>query len=821
MFRNSPPRDAVGARIPRLTKTTYGPLSAALLTAALAASALLAPAASAAAAPVSAKASTSASTSTNTCKSAPVATTKIPANPFGANVTIFDPSMSVTSINAALNAAPTGDKRRQFYFLPGKYGSSSVTPDTATTDNVIQAQVASGTAVAGLGASPCDVVINGALSINNGGLAIRPSQMSNLTINPIQAGVPAHSMLWTASQTATLRRINLLGNLYVSPVTQSPGQCETPCPPGFNINVINGVSNGFVITNSVITGNVINGDGLNRPGVEGNGGNSDILFQQDVIDGTWSGFGSDQVFDGTIGAPADDFHPGTVDPYSAPGDIVTVDKVATVREQPWVYYNGTTFSVFNPSVQHNVRGANWSTSSKQGKSLPLSDFYLATAANDTTSTLNAALAKGKDLIVGPGTYTLTAPISVTKANKVILGLGDPILESDNTSTLVVSNAATGTVVAKLDLNGRAFDASDLGVVPFADNQIVIGTSARKTGSASNPTSFTDVNTVSGSQNDYLINQNYVILNQGEIQTNNNSGDGYTETNWVAKDGESGAIVNGNHVTWQGIWLEHFKKTEATWNGNSGTVQFLENERPLTVPFDTTTEVGVQPADWKMSDTFDGYPVLVVSPSVSTFKLDGYQGWTRLGNGCDCNITSNILSPVKPGITMHGLFSGEILGSTPSGTTASGGTIGGAFNIVNNDGVSASVPNTTGPANATSAWPYSDLAGHGATGRVADFPSKLDYGTLAVVATPTTVSGQVALSVAVTNNSAQTVKITVTTKFGSKTFSNVAVGKTVTYTVGTKLVSIPAGTVTVKATGSVVSLTSTVSYDADNTYVVKR
>ena len=88
--------------------------------------------------------------------------------------------MSVASINAALNASPpAGDGKRQFYFLPGTYGDPSVTPATVTTSNVIQAEVAPGTIVAGLGGRPCDVVINGALSINNGSLAIRDSQLSN------------------------------------------------------------------------------------------------------------------------------------------------------------------------------------------------------------------------------------------------------------------------------------------------------------------------------------------------------------------------------------------------------------------------------------------------------------------------------------------------------------------------------------------------------------------------------------------------------------------------------------------------------------------
>jgi hypothetical protein len=664
----------------------------------------------------------------NPCTTTPTNAAPV-ASPFGPNVTIFDPSMSVSSINAALSAAPPAGGKRQFYFLPGTYGDPTVTPATATTSNVIQAQVASGTAVAGLGTGPCDVVINGALSINNGSLAIRPSQMSNLTINPIQAGVPAGGMLWYTSQTATLRRVNILGNLYVSTVNQTPGGCQNPCDPvaqGFQINIIPGVANGFVIANSVVTGTVINGDGLNRPNVEGNGGNSDIYFQQDDIGG-YTGFGSDMVFNGTLGAPSDDFGPGSISPYAAPGHITNVTRAPVIREEPWVYWDGTAFQVFRPSAQFDVRGPNWSTQASQGDVLPLSSFYLATAGTDTAATLNAALASGKDLILGPGTYVLDAPLTVALPNKVVLGLGDPILRADNTSTLVVKDSAPGSVLAKFNANGRAFDASDVGQVPFAENQIVIGDTPHGAGSRENPTTLSDVNSVSGSRNLYLLNQDYTILNQGQIQSNNNSGDGYTTTNWTnAASSETGAIVNGDHTTWQGLWLEHFKKTQITWNGEYGDVTFLQNERPLTVPYDNPGEIGQQPHVWKMSADFDGYPVLAITPTVDHFSLHGFQSWSRLGNGCYCNVTSVITTRVKPDVKLHALFTGEILGSVPAGTTPTGATVGGAFNLVNQDGVSASVPFSTGPWGGTSAWPYSDVAGHGATARIRDFPTAADY-----------------------------------------------------------------------------------------------
>src|SRR5271154_527342 len=152
-----------------------------------------------------------------------------PTNPFGINVTIFNPSESVSTINAALSATTSpANAPREFFFLPGTYGSASATPATATTSNTIDAQVSPNSLAAGLGPSPCDVVINGALDIPSDGLAIRPSQLENLTINPIQSGDPPDTMTWFASQTATWLRVNFLGNLNVDLVNPVLGPCTNP-----------------------------------------------------------------------------------------------------------------------------------------------------------------------------------------------------------------------------------------------------------------------------------------------------------------------------------------------------------------------------------------------------------------------------------------------------------------------------------------------------------------------------------------------------------------------------------------------------------------
>ena len=628
----------------------------------------------------------------------PRSPTTVPSNPFGPNVTIFNASEPVATINAALSAAETA-ANHEFFFLPGTYGDASATPATATTSNTIDAQVASGSVVAGLGASPCGVVINGNLGIDDDGLAIRPSQLENLTINPIESGDPADTMTWSTSQEATWRRVNLLGNLLEAALPYTTGLCLSACAPfpGSGINGSGAVENGFEVANSNITGDVIDTNGQNTAGVSGQDGNSDPYIQGSDIGGA-QGFGTDTMFAGDRGSvPATDFGPAAA---SRPaGSNVDVKVLPEVRESPFVYYWAGRFYVFDPRVQFARRGYDWRLGPFAGRSLPLSDFYLASSTTDTAATINAALGTGEDVLLEPGAYSVSAPLTVPHANEVILGLGEAtVTASTDTPTIVIDDAATGTVLAGFSANGMAFNATT-NTGPYAAEQIEIGNTPNASGSPIDPTTLSDVSTISNSTTDELINQNDVLLNQAEIQSNNNSGDGYTTTNWPAESSsDHGVIVNGDDVTLEGIWLEHFKKTEATWNGNGGQVIFLENELPLTIPY---SAAGVQPSFWMKNSNFDGYPSLAVSPRVTSFTLTGMQSWSRFGSGCDCLVTSLITAPVKSHVTINDLFSGQILGSASlSGGSAavgpgfpdfSGATQGGVLNLINTDGVSSYVP----------------------------------------------------------------------------------------------------------------------------------
>ena len=152
-------------------------------------------------------------------------------------------------------------------------------------------------------------MINGNLGISNDSLAIRPSQLENLTINPIESGDPSDTMTWSTSQEATWRRVNLLGNLLEAALPYTTGLCLSACAPfpGSGINGSGAVENGFEVANSNITGDVIDTNGQNTAGVSGQDGNSDPYIQGSDIGGA-QGFGSDTMFAGDTGnVPATNF----------------------------------------------------------------------------------------------------------------------------------------------------------------------------------------------------------------------------------------------------------------------------------------------------------------------------------------------------------------------------------------------------------------------------------------------------------------------------------------------------------------------------------
>jgi hypothetical protein len=70
----------------------------------------------------------------------------------------------------------------------------------------------------------------------------------------------------------------------------------------------------------------------------------------------------------------------------------------------------------------------------------------------------------------------------------------------------------------------------------------------------------------------------VLWDEGEV-----GGGGGSAATWTQPQSSYGIVANGDNDTFTGLWLEHFKKTQMTVNGQGDNVIFFEDEPPYTPP----------------------------------------------------------------------------------------------------------------------------------------------------------------------------------------------------------------------------------------------
>ena len=280
---------------------------------------------------------------------------------FGPNVMIFDPSMPTSQIQMAVDAIANqqisnqfGTQRYALLFMPGTYG---------TSDTPLNFQVGYYTAVAGLGSSPNDVVINGSIDVYNqcdaSGSCVALTNfwrsLSNLTINVTNPTFGCHKgEFWAVSQAAPMRRVHING------LATLMDYCT---PPSF-------ASGGFIADSEFDGSTVINGS------------QQQWLVRNSNLDG-WTNGVWNQVFSGVVGGPAQSFPPFT-----------TLTSSPVTREEPFLYVDSAgNFNVFVPAVQRNSVGITWGSGPPPGSSIPITDFFIA-KPTDSLGAINSALAKG-------------------------------------------------------------------------------------------------------------------------------------------------------------------------------------------------------------------------------------------------------------------------------------------------------------------------------------------------------------------------------------------------------------------------------------------
>ncbi|GAA4191617.1 hypothetical protein GCM10022288_22720 [Gryllotalpicola kribbensis] len=563
---------------------------------------------------------------------------------FGPNVTIVDPSWSVADINKALAAAggesEFSTNRHAVLFLPGTYGSASGTDgSTQPTADLVNGAVGYYEQVAGLGASPDDVTINGA--IHSDGQANHQAMpwaggetaltnfwrsLSNVKINPIQKATEADiaantyvdgefpgvvpgvftegdadagQLTWAVSQAAPLRRVDVTGNLSLFPR-------------------FGGYSSGGYLANSKVSGQVISGS-------------QQQWYTRDSSIGSWNGSVWNMVFSGVTGVPAQSF---------PTPPMTTLATTPVTRDAPFLYYSGGQYRVFVPKARTDTSGVNWSTDASAGRSLSMKDVFIATPA-DSVQKINAALAQGKSLILTPGVYRYAQPIEVKRADTVVLGLGLPTLVPTRGNAALTTADVKGSVVSGITVDAGAKKSAVLIQIGSQHGGVGAGHAAQ----ASDPALLSDVfvrigGAEPGSVDTAIqVNSSHVILDDiWSWRADHGAGVG-----WSQNTANTGLAVNGDDVTATGLFVEHYQKNQVVWNGERGTTVFYQSELPYDVPNQAAW------TDRSGHTARDGYASYRVGDRVRTHTAYGLGVYSYFNQGVDIVEASAIQAPVTRGV----------------------------------------------------------------------------------------------------------------------------------------------------------------------------
>ena len=527
---------------------------------------------------------------------------------FGPNVLVFNSSMTAATMQERIDKVYATQQNNQFgparnalLFAPGDYK--------------LDIPIGYYTQVLGLGATPDSVHIAGNVHSD----ATLPRNNATCTFWKAAEGFSVTptggTMKWAVSQAVPFRRMHVRGNIV--------------------LHQDNGWASGGWMSDDLIDGSV-------------GAGPQQQWISRNTEWGSWTGANWNMVFVGVVNPPAGEW-PNP--PYTK------IAQVPIVREKPFLEVDPAgKYSVRIPALRTNSSGVTWRAGTTPGKSIPLSEFYLARPDVDTAATINAQLARGKNLLFTPGIYELTDTIRVRRANTVLLGIGF--------ATLKANNGVTAMTVADVDgvsLAGLLFDAGEVNSPVLLE----VGPDGSSANHSSNPTSLHDVffrvggAAVGRASVNLRINSNHTIVDHTWIwRADHGSGVG-----WTSNTSANGLVVNGNNVTIYGLFVEHYQEFQVLWNGNGGRVYFYQSE----IPYDPPDQPGYTSAPG--TNGWASYKVAANVTSHEAWGLGIYSVFRNRG----VILTRAIEVPDAPNVKFHSMITVRL------------GNNGEILNVINNAG----------------------------------------------------------------------------------------------------------------------------------------
>ena len=541
----------------------------------------------------------------------------------GPNVVVFNPGMPTSQIQATVDAIAAqqlddemGTRRYTLLFEPGVYGTAAAP---------LTFQVGYYTEVAGLGASPGDVVITGHIDVYN--RCLTPDNcialvnfwrsLSNLTIQVTGlADCRASANFWAVSQAAPMRRVEVTGgNLSLMDYCTGGPQFA---------------SGGFIADSR--TGFVINGS------------QQQFLVRDSTIGG-WSNGVWNQVFSGVVGAPPQSF---STTPFDPP-PYTTLPTSPVTRERPFLYLDAAgRYQVFVPALRRDAVGPTWAGGTAAGSSIPIERFFVA-RPTDGAKAINAALAHGRHLILTPGIYHLDHTLEIERPGTLVLGLGFATLVPDRGKAAMRVADVPGVKLAGFLIDAGPRNSPVL--LQVGDDRHGHGHRGhhcRRGDTSSDPTSLHDIffrigGATPGSATLTLeVNSDDVLLdNIWAWRADHGNGVG-----WTVNQADTGVVVNGDDVTAYGLFVEHYQKYNVIWNGEDGKTIMFQNE----LPYDPPTQ-----AAW-MHHGILGFAAYKVSDSVDTHEAWGLGSYSNFIAGPDIHASHAFEVPRTPGIKLHDILS---------------------------------------------------------------------------------------------------------------------------------------------------------------------
>ena len=509
---------------------------------------------------------------------------------FGSNVLIFDPSTPSQIIQKQIDAVYAtqehnefGTQRNALLFLPGSYS--------------VDVPVGFYTEVIGLGASPDATEIRGNVH------ADANHEHNNATTTFWRAAggfsvVPAGgTMQWAVSQAVSLRRMHVRGDLV--------------------LHQHHGWASGGWMADSLVDGNV-------------DSGSQQQWISRNCDWKSWTGSNWNMVFVGVVHVPEGEW---PSPPYTK------IAKTPVIREKPFLQVDAAgEFSVRVPAFQSDSAGTTWRRGETPGESIPIANFYIARPDVDTSETINAQLERGKDLILTPGIYELSAPIRVIRPHTVVLGLGFATLRPVKGTAAMTTADADGIKIA-----GLLFDAGPIESPVLLD----VGPKGSQTSHAKDPITLHDVffrvggAGVGRAKVNLKINSNDTIVDHTWIwRADHGAGVG-----WEINTSENGLVVNGNDVTIYGLFVEHHQQFQVLWNGDGGRTYFYQSE----IPYDPPNQ-----ATYTSAPGVNGWASYKVADGVTSHEAWGLGVYSVFIHP-DVVLTRAIETPKKPEIRFHDMI----------------------------------------------------------------------------------------------------------------------------------------------------------------------